>query len=147
MRHGFATCKGRLTRLGNPGAHSLARMKTTSAVLLLFFLTPAFAASGPVPKNEGQCVATTIASIGTRLEGIEDSDDQVTYTNGVLQVSYMAIKGLKGAKVGDTIKLCLIAIPDDCPPGDERGKTYRATDLRTHKSWEAPDSEHMCGGA
>lgn len=119
-------------------------MKTAPALLLLFLLTPAFAA---VPKKEGQCVATTIASIGTRLEGIDDSGDQVTYANGVLQVSYAKIKGLKGARVGDPIRLCLTIIPDDCPPDDTRGKIYRATDLRTHKSWEESDSEHMCGGA
>jgi hypothetical protein len=43
--------------------------------------------------------------------------------------------------------LCLTGIPDECPPGDDRGKTYKATNLRTKKSWEAMDSEHMCGGA
>ncbi|HEY5338573.1 MAG TPA: hypothetical protein VIJ85_10235 [Rhizomicrobium sp.] len=107
----------------------------------------AAAAREPVPTKEGQCVMTRIATIGTRLEGIADSGDQVTYTNGVLQVSYAAIKGLKGAKTGDAVKLCLTTIPDDCPPGDTRGKIYKATDLRTHQSWEDADSEHMCGGA
>jgi hypothetical protein len=101
----------------------------------------------PIPAKEGQCVMTKIATIGTRLEGAPDSGDQVTYTNGVLQVSYSTIKGLKGSKVGDAVKLCLTTIPDDCPPGDTRGKSYKATDLWTHKSWEALDSEHMCGGA
>lgn len=123
-------------------------MKTSLAALLVLSLSPALAAeTGPIPKKEGQCVTTTIATIGTRLDGIADSGDQVTYANGVLQVSYAAIKGLKGAKVGDAIKLCLTTIPDDCPPGDTRGKIYRATDLRTHKIWEESDSEHMCGGA
>ena len=41
----------------------------------------------------------------------------------------------------------LTKLSDGCPPGDDRGKVYRATDLRTHASWEASDSEHMCGGA
>jgi hypothetical protein len=90
---------------------------------------------------------TKIATIGTRLDGVPDSGDEVTYTNGVLQVSYSTIKGLKGSKPGDAVKLCLTSIPDDCPPGDTRGKSYKATDLRTHKSWDAIDSEHMCGGA
>ena len=26
-------------------------------------------------------------------------------------------------------------------------KVYRATNLRTGESWEAPDSQHSCGGA
>ncbi len=115
-------------------------------ILAATLSTPALAHE-PVPTKEGQCVMTKIATIGTRLEGVDDSGDQVTYTNGVLQVSYAAIKGLKGAKAGDAVKLCLTTIPDDCPPGDTRGKIYKATDLRTNKSWEESDSEHMCGGA
>ncbi len=75
-------------------------------------------------------MVTKIATIGTRLDGVADSGDQVTYANGVLQVSYAAIKSLKGAKAGDAVKLCLTSVPDNCPPGDTRGKTYRATDLR-----------------
>ena len=90
---------------------------------------------------------TKIKQVTTRLDGITDSGDAVLFTNDGYQVSYGTIDGLKGARVGDPVKLCLTMIPDDCPPGDTRGKTYKATDLRTHKSWEAPDTEHMCGGA
>jgi hypothetical protein len=49
--------------------------------------------------------------------------------------------------LGDSVKLCLIFIPEDCPPGDDRGRFYRATNLRNGESWELPDSQHMCGGA
>jgi hypothetical protein len=100
-----------------------------------------------VPVKESQCVMTTIKDIGTRLEGMTGSGDAVTYADGIYIVSYFPIQGLKGARVGDAVKLCLTGIPDECPPGDDRGKTYKATDLRTHKSWEAMNSEHMCGGA
>jgi hypothetical protein len=41
----------------------------------------------------------------------------------------------------------LVSIPRHCPKGDNRGRVYRTTNLRTHKSWKLPDSEHMCGGA
>jgi hypothetical protein len=54
---------------------------------------------------------------------------------------------LHSARVGDKVQLCLTSLPQDCPPGDVRGKVYKATDLRTGKSWELPDAEHMCGGA
>lgn len=90
---------------------------------------------------------TTIKQVGTRLEGIADSGDAVSYANGGYQVNYGTIQGLKGSRPGDPVRLCLTSMPDNCPPGDARGKSYRATDLRTHKSWEAFDSEHMCGGA
>ena len=45
------------------------------------------------------------------------------------------------------VLVCLVALPQDCPPGDDRGKTYAAANLRTLGAWSAADSEHMCGGA
>ena len=69
------------------------------------------------------------------------------FVNGGYQVSYATIAGLKGARAGDRVKVCLISIPDECPAGDDRGRVYHVTDLRTHKSWDAPNSEHSCGGA
>ena len=51
------------------------------------------------------------------------------------------------SRPGDPIRLCLVSIPKHCPPGDDRGRFYKATNLRTGKSWTLPDSEHMCGGA
>ena len=105
------------------------------------------AAEGKLPVKEGACALTTIKAVGTRLEGIDDSGDAVSFADGGYQVSYMKIVGLKGSKAGDRVKLCLVSIPDDCPPGDDRGKVYKVTNLRTHASWEAPNSEHSCGGA
>jgi hypothetical protein len=101
----------------------------------------------PLPAKIGQCSNTTIKDIGTRLENAPGSGDAVGYANGGAQISYDTIKGLKGSRAGDPARLCLISLPQDCPPGDDRGKKYRATNLRTHSSWEAFDSEHMCGGA
>jgi hypothetical protein len=49
--------------------------------------------------------------------------------------------------VGDKVELCLVALPEDCPPGDDRGKLYAATNERTGESWEMLDAVHMCGGA
>jgi hypothetical protein len=106
---------------------------------------PAFAAAQPTAV--GQCVTTTIRMKGSRLEGMPDSGDAVAYANGVVGVSYDRVPGLRAARTGDSIKLCLTSLPQNCPAGDDRGKTYKATDLRTHKSWELPDAEHMCGGA
>jgi hypothetical protein len=101
----------------------------------------------PVPKKVGECVATSVKDVSSRLEGVPDSGSAIEYANGVYQVSYDTIAGITASRAGDRIKLCLTALPSNCPPGDDRGKTYRATNLRTNKSWEAPDSEHMCGGA
>jgi hypothetical protein len=121
-------------------------IRTTIAFAALLVSSGALAGT-PLPTKVGQCTTTTITIIGTRLDGVPDSGDSVTYADGGYQVSYDSIAGLKDAKKGDTVKLCLTSLPENCPKGDDRGKTYKASDLRTHKSWEAPDSEHSCGGA
>jgi hypothetical protein len=123
---------------------NVMRLPFIAASLLI---ATAAQAGEPVPVKEGQCVMTAIKNIGTRLQGMVGSGDAVTYTDGIYVVSYGTITGLKGARAGDTVKLCLTGIPDECPPGDDRGKTYKATDLRTRKNWEAMNAEHMCGGA
>ena len=111
-------------------------------------LVPALPAhAGPLPTKVGQCTTTKIKAIETRLEGVADSGDAVEYANKGYGVSYESVPALHSARAGDTVKLCLKSLPTDCPKGDDRGKVYKATDMRTHKSWELPDAEHMCGGA
>lgn len=116
--------------------------------LALAALSPALpATAGSLPTRVGRCTTTTIKSLETRLEGVADSGDAVAYANGGYGVSYDQVPALHSARRGDKVILCLTSLPTDCPKGDDRGKTYKATDLRTHKSWELPDAEHMCGGA
>jgi hypothetical protein len=84
--------------------------------------------------------------ISHRLEN-PDSGSVVQYANGLIQISYDVISAVHRSHVGDKVKIRLVSIPKKCPPGDDRGKIYRATNLRTGESWEAPDSQHSCGGA
>jgi hypothetical protein len=49
--------------------------------------------------------------------------------------------------MGDRVRMCFVSTPLNCPKGDDRGKIYNSTNLRTHKNWRLPDSEHSCGGA
>jgi len=108
-----------------------------------------------LPKRVGQCTITKIASISTRfgqvlkppLEKFDSSGSQVEYANRGLQVSYDYVPALHDSRIGDAVLVCLISLPKDCPPGDERGKFYSGTNLRTKGSWTMPDSQHMCGGA
>jgi len=116
------------------------------AVLATTLPVPALAA-GKVPTKVGQCVETSIKQKFSRLEGVPDSGSGIQYANGIYGVSYDIIKPITRARVGDKITLCLTFIPGDCPPGDDRGKTYSAVDHRTSGKWELPDAEHMCGGA
>jgi hypothetical protein len=123
-----------------------------AAVTALALAVPALAqvpsyTEGPVPKKVGQCVATRISALSSRIENVPDSGSGVSHVNGLWQVSCDIIPGLVTARVGDSVKICLKSIPEDCPKGGDRGKIYSATDLRTKKSWEAPDAQHSCGGA
>ena len=100
----------------------------------------------PLPTEIGACSETTITEIGYRL-GDPDTGSAISYANGGVQVSYDTIPEIHRSRVGDPVRLCLVSLPEDCPPGDDRGKVYSATNLRTGESWEAPDSQHSCGGA
>lgn len=51
------------------------------------------------------------------------------------------------SRIGDKVIMCVTHLPDNCPPGDFRGITYRTRDLRTGEEWEEGDSIHNCGGA
>lgn len=104
----------------------------------------------------GECSVGTIVQRGARLcsdDGngncVEDPDsgDSVTMSDGIYGVSYEKEKGLRKAKLGDPVLSCLAAIPEGCPPGDDRGYSWASKDLRTGGTWELPDSQHMCGGA
>lgn len=117
-------------------------------VLAILLMTAALrqARAEELPTEIGACSETTIEDIGYRL-GDPDSGSAISYANGGGQVSYDTIPEIHRSRVGDPVRLCLVSIPEDCPPGDDRGKVYSATNLRTGESWEAPDSQHSCGGA
>lgn len=108
-------------------------------------LTTVAASAQQLPTEIGQCVKTTISEITTRVGS--GTGDVVGYPGDLYGVSYDTVDGLKGSRVGDPVKLCLVSVPQDCPPGDERGKVYSAYNPRTGLSWELPDAGHMCGGA
>lgn len=97
----------------------------------------------------GQCVNTRIVAIHARLEGDPnfESGVGVELANGIYGVSYESVRAVRRSRVGDRVRSCLVSIPRGCPPGDDRGREYRTTNLRTRQSWTLPDSQHMCGGA
>ncbi|HKM63671.1 MAG TPA: hypothetical protein VJY39_14385 [Acidisphaera sp.] len=118
------------------------------ALLLATQATPGLATD--IPTTPGTCVFTRIKTIGHHLRPgppTLDPGSTVAYDNGVNQISYETVGTLGQARIGDEIMLCLVRIPQHCPPGDARGRIYTGTDLRTLGSWTMPDSEHLCGGA
>jgi len=123
-----------------------------------FFLVLALAAAAApadaagLPKRVGQCVLTTVKDVETRLQDADNapvagSGSAVAFANGGYQVSYDQVPEVDASRPGDPVRMCLVAIPRHCPPGDARGRVYRSTNLRTHGVWRLPDSEHSCGGA
>lgn len=113
------------------------------------------ASTGRIPTRIGECRETRIVQITTRwgdpLTYDEDyysaSGSFVRFSNGGNQVSFSKVEELIRSRVRDRVRMCLVSVPDDCPPGDDRGRSYRTTNLRTGESWTLPDDTRVCGGA
>ncbi len=99
-------------------------------------------ASGALPTEIGQCVNTTIAEITSRFQADINADPDdgsaVNFDNGGHQVSYEKVQEIINSEVGDPVLMCLVELPQDCPPGDDRGKIYTTTNLRTQEVLDAP---------
>jgi uncharacterized protein len=98
----------------------------------------------------GQCQLTRIDFIGPRLQqvqGQQPSGTTVQFENGVHQVSYDREPAALMSVPGDAVRVCLASMPAHCPPGDDRGRVYEVTNLRTNLHWRLSDSSHGCGGA
>lgn len=113
-------------------------------------------ASSNLPQKMGQCVETTIRKISDRfghpLSALPSKDGfdpgtSIYYENGGSQISYDKETSVLRSKIGDRVKMCLVEIPKDCPPGDDRGRVYNTRNLRTGEAWTLSDSQHRCGGA
>jgi hypothetical protein len=105
------------------------------------------------PVRPGTCAYTHVRMVTQRLEDgrtrrvIPDSGSAVTFANGLYQVSYEQVPAVNRSRRGDPVFICLVRLPTHCPPGDNRGRFYTTTNLRTMESWTLPDAQHMCGGA
>lgn len=129
-------------------------MKDILAILFAFVSFSAYAVSpnDPLPTTIFSCGRSVIADIGSRLEGDKNFETgaHVTLKNSGFSVAYQedsTLPAIRKSKVGDHVLVCLVYIPKHCPPGDNRGKFYTITNLRTLESWTLPDSQHECGGA
>lgn len=126
---------------------------TAVGALLVMAFGQATAMAAPLPARVGECRETTISKIGERLEDsstgqpIPGSGSAVSFANHGSQVSYDEEPAIRQSRRGDPVRICLVKLPQNCPPGDQRGRVYKTTNLRTHQSWTLPDAEHSCGGA
>jgi hypothetical protein len=99
------------------------------------------------PQTVGECTTTHVEHVGTRLHESADSGTAIRFTNDIQLVAYEAVEAADTSVKGDEVSICLDYIPDNCPPGDERGKVYSVKNMRTHESFTMPDAAHACGGA
>jgi len=111
-------------------------------------------ASRSLPTIVGTCTSARVDSVTPRLgdggpikPSDFDSGTAINFDNGGTQVSYDREPALLNSRRGDPVVMCLISVPQLCPPGDDRGRAYLVTNMRTRQTWTLGDSEHMCGGA
>jgi len=102
-----------------------------------------------LPTKIGLCASTQIIDVTPRLDvghppTNEDFDagTAVNYRNNGHQVSYEREPALLHSRPGDKVLMCLVSIPQGCPPGDNRGRLYTVTNSRTGETWTLPDSQH-----
>jgi hypothetical protein len=107
------------------------------------------AVGDPMPTTVGACVDTSVAAVGGRLSGDTDFETGVAigFTNGGFQVTFDHDDAMIHSQAGDAVHTCLVELPQNCPPGDTRGKIYKTTNARTGESWTQANSSHGCGGA
>jgi hypothetical protein len=98
-------------------------------------------------KGVGQCATSSVYQVTSRLINSPDSGTDIQFSNGIGLVSYDIVPAAQNSKRGDPVRICLISIPKNCPPGDDRGRYYAVTNLRTQKNFSMYDSQHLCGGA
>jgi hypothetical protein len=109
-----------------------------------------------LPTVISGCVTTSFLDIADRFgdpltagpnaDGF-DTGSSASFRNGGFVISYSKEPILLASRVGEKVTMCLVSIPKDCPPGDDRGRFYRITNLKTGLSGILADSQHMCGGA
>lgn len=115
---------------------------------------PAAMISSVTHRSErlGQCFHTRVLKVETRLAEADgtpapESGSAIEFADGHYNVDYGRVPGIDSSRPGDRVRLCVRHLPTHCPSGDTRGINYRVTNLRTGRSWIAPDAEHLCGGA
>jgi hypothetical protein len=112
--------------------------------------------------EKDECVDTTVVGFQPRLNvctigkpgevahvtsGISEGADcgfAILYAIGDIQAAWETNLGVKdGWRIGDPIRLCRTDEPAKCPPGWRNPQAdYRATNLRTKTSWDAPNRWH-----
>lgn len=118
------------------------------------FVDESVAPSSILPSKVGECADTTITSItdrfGADLTPSRKGSEKGTFirfSNSGVQVSLVKEGAVVRSQVFDKVNMCLVEIPKGCQPGDNRGRLYKTTNLRTKESWSLANDIKSCGGA
>jgi hypothetical protein len=110
--------------------------------------------SSILPAKVGECADTTITSItdrfGADLTPSKKGSDKgtfVRFSNSGVQVSLVKERSIVRSQIFDKVSMCLVDVPKGCPAGDNRGRVYKTTNLRTGESWSLPNDVRSCSGA
>ena len=94
------------------------------------------------------CEETTVLGVGTRLNIVEAGGVSISFENGVFLTSYADVLVVQNQRPGDKVRVCLVEVPVDCPPGDDkRGWKYSVYDYNQNETYVMYNSQHTCGGA
>jgi len=146
--------------------HRVFRAVVAVLILAATCVQPVQSKGREALARTGACAETTITKISDRFdetlspspfklgekldehgEPVMDPGSYVRYANGAEQIEGKWIAGVARSRLGDRVRLCTVWKPRDCPPGDDRGRIYKATNLRTNERWQMPESWHSCDGA
>ena len=127
-------------------------MRAAFLTILPLVLTGGAQPPAAARLKPGLCAFTQVKTVGQRLEDgqgrpVPNSGSVAVLANGIVTISYDQVPAVLESRPGDRAMVCLVRLPRHCPPGDDRGRIYTVTNLRTERSWTLPDSQHMCGGA
>ena len=92
------------------------------------------------PEIPFVCRDTTITKITTRLvesdgRPVPGSGTTIKFKTGLVLVDYDTPNTVERQGPGDRVQVCLVAVPDGCPPGDDRGKGYRVFDYGLREAY------------
>ena len=123
--------------------------------------TVAAKAADQPPRTLGACSSSTVQSKRFRMAPSPGDPNYKPSENPAGKEVLISLNNGIGVYAGDgdafilspdfapghRVKVCLVEVPKNCPPGDNRGKIYTLRDRETGRTVRGIDSWHLCGGA
>lgn len=118
------------------------------AFLTLVFLPLQATAQGS--SIIGSCYDSEVRNVRFRLESSLDgtldrnSGSAIEFRDGLYLVGYDRVPEVHRSKIGDRVRICLVAEERDCQRGIDPTRTYRVENARTRGSFTMSNSTKSC---